>query len=153
MSGEGIRKAARRVAPGYARPGDPDNPTRGLGAALVRYRVMAYVVGTGLAILVFLGVPLQYGAGIPQVDAIVGPVHGFLYIAYLLVAVDLARRARFTLLQMAAMIGAGFIPLLAFVIEHRVTTRLRAAYPELEEASLRDRGARRSAARPGRGDR
>ena len=131
MSTGGFRKAASRVAPGYARPGDVDDPARGLGAALARYRVMAYVVGVGLATLVFVGVPLQYGAGIPQVDAIVGPIHGFLYIVYLLMAVDLARRARFTLLQMAAMIGAGFIPLLAFVIEHRVTARLRTAFPEL----------------------
>ncbi|MDA8310954.1 MAG: DUF3817 domain-containing protein [Actinomycetota bacterium] len=131
MSAESVRRAASRLAPGYARPGDLDDPTKGLATALTRYRVMAYVVGTGLATLVFVGVPLQYGAGIPQVDQIVGPIHGFLYIVYLLMAVDLARRARFTLLQMAAMIGAGFIPLLAFVIEHRVTKRLRASFPEL----------------------
>jgi integral membrane protein len=131
VSEEGLRKAAARLAPGYARPGDLDDPARGLAASLTRYRVMAYVVGTGLATLVFIGVPLQYGAGIPQVDQIVGPIHGFLYIVYLLAAVDLARRARFTLLQMAAMIGAGFIPLLAFVIEHRVTRRVRAAFGEL----------------------
>ena len=131
MSTENLRRAASRVAPGYARPGDIDDPTRGLGAALVRYRVMAFIVGTGLATLVFVGVPLQYGAGIPQIDQIVGPIHGFLYIVYLLVAVDLARRARFTLLQMAAMIGAGFVPLLAFIIEHQVTKRIRATFPEL----------------------
>ncbi len=129
MSRVGIRKVASRLAPGYARPGDLDDPTRGLGAALLRYRVMAFVVGTGLATLVFVGVPLQYAAGIPQVDEIVGPIHGFLYIVYLLAAVDLARRARFTLLQLAAMIGAGFVPLLAFVIEHFVTKRVRATFP------------------------
>ena len=39
-------------------------------------------------------------------------------------AVDLARRARFTLLQMAAMVGAGFLPFLAFVIERRVGRRV-----------------------------
>lgn len=120
------RRALSQLAPGYARSGDLEDPTRGLAAALLRYRVMAYVVGVGLATLVFVGVPLQYGARIPQVDEIVGPIHGFLYIVYLLAAVDLARRARFTLLQMAAMIGAGFVPLLAFVIEHRVTRRLTA---------------------------
>jgi integral membrane protein len=121
----GARRVVSRLAPGYARPGDVEDPSSGLSAALGRYRVMAYVVGVGLATLVFVGVPLQYGAGIPQVDEVVGPIHGFLYIVYLLTAVDLARRARFTLLQMGAMIGAGFVPLLAFVIEHRVTRRLR----------------------------
>ncbi len=125
----GARRIVGRVAPGYARPGDVDDPQRGLASSLLRYRVMATVVGVGLATLVFVGVPLQYGAGIPQVDQIVGPIHGFLYMIYLLAAVDLARRARFTLLQMAAMIGAGFIPLLAFVIERRVTRRLTSPPP------------------------
>jgi integral membrane protein len=127
VSAGGARRAVSRLAPGYARPGDLEDPTVGLGPSLLRYRVMAYVVGVGLATLVFVGLPLQYGWGIPQVDEIVGPIHGFLYIVYLLAAVDLARRARFTLLQMAAMIGAGFVPLLAFVIEHRVTKRLTEA--------------------------
>ena len=66
-----------------------------------------------------------------------GPIHGFFYIVYLLAAVDLARRARFTLLQMAAMIAAGFLPFLAFIIEHRVMRRLglrRAAGGDRETA-------------------
>lgn len=146
MSASGVRRAVSRLAPGYARPGEIADPARGLGPALLRYRVMAYVVGVGLATLVFVGVPLQYGAGIPQVDEIVGPIHGFLYIVYLLAAVDLARRARFTLLQMAAMIGAGFVPLLAFVIEHRVTKRLTeaAAPADAAPSEPRSSGAARS---------
>ena len=100
-------------------------PTRpGLAGAVLRYRIMAWTVGVGLLILVFGRVPLQYGAGVPQVSEIVGPFHGFLYIVYLLCAVDLARRARFTLLQMAAMIAAGSVPFVAFIIEHRVMKRL-----------------------------
>jgi integral membrane protein len=97
----------------------------GLTGALLRYKVMAYVVGVGLLVLVLVGVPLQYGANVPQVAEIVGPIHGFLYIVYLLAAVDLARRARFTLLQMAAMVAAGILPFLAFIIERRVERRVR----------------------------
>lgn len=135
MSPGGARRVVGRLAPGYAGPGDVGDTTRGIAAALARYRVMAYVVGTGLAILTLVGVPLQYGAGVAQVDQVVGPIHGFLYIVYLLTAVDLARRARFTLLQMAAMVGAGFIPLLAFVIERRVVRRLREELPGLGTAT------------------
>lgn len=97
----------------------------GIEGALLRYKVMAYVVGIGLLILVFVGVPLQYGADVPQVAQIVGPIHGFLYVVYLLTAVDLARRARFTLLQMLAMVAAGFLPFVAFIIERRVEVRVR----------------------------
>jgi integral membrane protein len=91
---------------------------------------MAFIVGVGLIILVFIGVPLQYGADIPQVAQIVGPIHGFLYIVYLVAALDLARRARFTILQMAAMVGAGFIPFLAFVVEARVNRRMQPVIAE-----------------------
>jgi integral membrane protein len=87
--------------------------------------VFAYIIGVGLATLVFVGLPLQYAAGVPQVDAIIGPIHGFFYIAYLIVALDLARRARFTLIEMLSMVGAGLLPILAFVIERRITRRVR----------------------------
>lgn len=97
---------------------------RGLRGSLLRYRTMAYTVGIGLIILVFVGMPLQFGAGTKAVVAVVGPIHGFLYIVYLATALDLAGRARFTFLQLLAMIGAGLLPFLAFFIERRVTARV-----------------------------
>ena len=52
-------------------------------ASLLFYRVLAYVVGVGLIILVLVGVPLKYLADSPGVVAVVGPMHGFLYMVYL----------------------------------------------------------------------
>lgn len=129
------RRLASRLVPGYIQDEELADPAKGLSGAVLRYRIMAYTVGTGLLVLVFVGIPCQYGAGIPEVDAIVGPIHGFLYIVYLLAAVDLARRARFTLLQMAAMIAAGFLPFLAFIIEHQVMKRLVLLAPAAEAAT------------------
>jgi integral membrane protein len=85
---------------------------------------MAYTVGAGLIVLVFVGIPLQFGAGTKAVVEVVGPIHGFLYIVYLAAALDLASRARFKLLQLLAMVGAGLLPFLAFVIERRVSRRV-----------------------------
>ena len=93
----------------------------GVRAALRRYQVMAYVVGVGLIVLVFVGVPLRYGAGIPQVAQIVGPIHGAMYIVYLAASVDLARRGQLATRQLAMIVLAGFIPLSAFVVERKVT--------------------------------
>ncbi|MGA2520588.1 MAG: DUF3817 domain-containing protein, partial [Acidimicrobiales bacterium] len=50
---------------------------------LVRYRVMAFTTATLLLVLVFVGVPLQFAAGRPQVAEVVGTLHGFLYLVYL----------------------------------------------------------------------
>ena len=95
-----------------------------MSGALLRYRVMSYLVGVMLLVLVGVGVPLQLAAHKPAVVNIVGPIHGFLYIIYLAFAFDLARRARFSLLQLAAMVGAGLIPTLAFFVERSVTKRV-----------------------------
>ncbi len=97
-----------------------------MSGAILRYRIMAYVVGVGLIILVCVGVPLQYAANSPGVVRVVGPIHGALYIVYLLAAADLARRARFGLLQMGAMVCAGFVPVVAFLVERQVVHRLAA---------------------------
>lgn len=91
----------------------------------MRYRVMAWVVGVGLLILVLIGVPLNHLAHQPAVSAIVGPLHGFLYIIYLVVALDLAIRRRWPLPRTALVLLAGTIPFMSFVVERRVTREVR----------------------------
>ncbi|MDQ6797746.1 MAG: DUF3817 domain-containing protein [Actinomycetota bacterium] len=93
-------------------------------AALLRYRVMADIVGVALLVLVVVGMPLEYLADQPAVVNVLGPLHGLLYIVYLLAALDLSRRAHLRLAQMVAMAAAGFLPFLAFIVERRMTTRL-----------------------------
>lgn len=95
-----------------------------LRSALLRYRVMAYAVGIGLVVLVVIGMPLQFAAGHPEVVQIVGPLHGFLYIIYLVVAADLIRRLGWPVSQLAPVILAGLVPFLAFFVERRLTTRV-----------------------------
>lgn len=99
------------------REGDP------LAGAVLRYRIMAYIVGTGLIILVFVGIPLQL-VGVNIVERIVGTLHGFLYIVYLLTALDLVRRARLSFWKLLAMVAAGLVPFVAFIVERRVSADL-----------------------------
>jgi len=95
-----------------------------VNGALFRYRVMADVVGVALLILFLVGMPLEYGADQPAVVEVLGPIHGFLYLVYLLAAVDLSRRARLRWPQMLAMAAAGLLPFLAFIVERRMTRRV-----------------------------
>ena len=84
---------------------------------------MAYAVGVGLLVLVLVGMPLKYAAGQPEVVDVVGPVHGFLYIIYLIAGADLTRRARWPISSLAPVILAGLVPFLMFIVERRVTRR------------------------------
>ncbi len=110
--------------------------------ALLRYRVMATVIGVFLIVLICIGVPLKhlltqgstlqtFGADITEV---VGIMHGFLYMIFLVVAADLARRARFPLWFAVITLLLGTIPFLSFLGEHNATKRVRADYPELAPA-------------------
>ena len=91
-------------------------------AAVLRYRVMAYVTGVVLVVLCFVGIPLQV-AGHPAVANDVGVVHGILYIIYLVTAWLLARRLGLAVKPTVIMLLAGTIPVMTFIVERWVTRR------------------------------
>jgi integral membrane protein len=96
-----------------------------MAGALLRFRVMAWVVGVFLLVLVFVAVPLKYFAGEPQLVAIVGPAHGLLYMVYLVFAFDLAVRARWPFVRTLLVLLAGTVPVMSFVAERKVTGWMR----------------------------
>jgi integral membrane protein len=99
---------------------NPRGNLSGTSGALIRYRVMAYIVGVML-LVVFASIPFD------SVEKVVGPIHGALYIVYLLTALDLVRRTRLGFWPLAAMVAGGWVPFLAFVVERWVSRRLTAA--------------------------
>ena len=98
--------------------------------ALLRYRVMAYLVGTLLVVLVCVAVPLKYAADAPTLTTVLGVAHGYLYVVLLLSIADLWRRLRFPLTMVVAVALAGTIPFLSFVAERKITACVRSGrYP------------------------
>ncbi|GLY01373.1 MULTISPECIES: DUF3817 domain-containing protein [Actinoplanes] len=89
--------------------------------ALTRYRTIAWIVGVVLILLVVIGMPLKYIGGNPVVVETVGPFHGFLYMVYLVLTFDLARRAKWAFPRMILVMLAGTIPFFSFWAERRVT--------------------------------
>jgi integral membrane protein len=91
-------------------------------AAVLRYRVMAYVTGVVLMVLVFVGIPLQV-AGYPAVANDVGVLHGILYIIYLVCAWILSRKLALATKPTVLMLLAGTVPIMTFIVERWVTRR------------------------------
>lgn len=90
-----------------------------MSAALTRYRVMAVVVSIALFVLLF-GIVLRYGYGYAAFSEAYSPVHGLLYLGYLVSVVDLAGRARWRLVRTVGVMLAGAVPVLSYLIERRV---------------------------------
>ena len=108
-------------------------------AALLRYRVMANIIGVLLIVLVLVGVPLKYlsadGSGAQQlggwITMYLGIAHGYLYMIFLVMAFWLSRKARWTLSFTFVTLLCGTVPILSFWAERRATARVRAEYPDL----------------------
>lgn len=104
---------------------EPDD-VAGVKGALVRYRIMAWVVGILLAVLVLIGVPLKYLGGNGVVVTWTGVPHGWLYMILIITAYDLSRRVGWSLKWVLMIMLAGTIPFLSFVAEHYATKDVRA---------------------------
>ena len=103
-------------------------------SALLRYRVMANVVGVLLIVLILVGVPLKYltpeGTGLQHtgewITEYLGVAHGWLYMIFLVTAFLLSRKARWDLPFTAVTLLCGTVPVLSFWAEHRATEQVRA---------------------------
>jgi integral membrane protein len=94
-------------------------------AALVRYRVMAWIVGVLLIALVLVAVPLKHLTGVDEPVAVIGTAHGWLYAIFFVTACDLALRARWSLRGTVLVLLAGTVPILSFAAERIATRRTR----------------------------
>ena len=89
--------------------------------ALIRYRIIAWVVGVVLLVLVLVAMPVKYLGHNDALVAVVGPIHGFLFMVYVALTFDLGRRVRWPLGRMLLVMLAGTIPFLSFWAERKVS--------------------------------
>ena len=94
-------------------------------AALRRFEIMAFVVGVGLLILC-VEVVLNYGFH-SKALAWWSPIHGVLYLLYVVSTADLGMRVRWSLGRMIGVMLAGVVPFFSFVMERKVARELRGA--------------------------
>lgn len=110
---------------------DPVSPTKqvtqpvsSIRNALLRYRVLAWVTGLWLLLLV-VELIVKYAFDVSSLD-FVPPVHGWIYVVYLVMTVDLAIRVRWPVGKTILTLIAGTIPFLSFYFEHIRTREVRA---------------------------
>ena len=116
-------------------------------AALTRYRVMAWATGVLLLLLTLHvvvqlfqkqpGQPLFEAEGlsavVPGAGTVIPVAHGWLYLIYVIVSLDLWFRTRLNTVRMVGVVLAGTIPFMSFVAErwvrHQLEPRLAASAP------------------------
>jgi integral membrane protein len=104
----------------------PTASTASVKSALLRYRVLAWITGLWLLLLV-AELTLKYGFDVDALD-FVPIVHGWVYFVYLIMAVDLAIKVRWSAGKIIWTALAGTIPFLSFVVEHQRTKEVKAQF-------------------------
>lgn len=102
-------------------------------SALTRYRVIAWIVGVVLVILVCVGLPMKYIWHDDRVVTWTGVPHGWLYMILIITAVDLGRRVKWPLGRLILIALAGTVPFLSFVAEHNSTKDVRRRIADVQE--------------------
>lgn len=99
-----------------------DDRTR---ARLLVFRIFAWVTGVMLLALC-VAMVFAYGFGDRRGISIVGPIHGFLYMGYIVATLMLAERLRWRPVKALLVLAAGTIPVASFVAERKVTNEVQA---------------------------
>jgi integral membrane protein len=91
--------------------------------ALTRYRALAYTTGVFLLLLT-ANVIVKYVLHKHGLGAWVAITHGYLYLAYVIITVDLWFRTRLEVPKTILVVLAGTVPFMSFVAERWVRARV-----------------------------
>ena len=104
-------------------PAKPElEPRKGAGDALGKLRRIGLLEGWSFLLLLGVAMPLKYGAGISLGVAIMGPIHGALWVAFCFFLILVWFQRRWSLGRAALVFLAGVVPFGPFVIDRRLLT-------------------------------
>ena len=126
------------AAPESSTSGASPEKVRGIHGALLRYRTMAWITGVFLATLTIALVVLWAKGYSSEQRSEIGwynagwTGHGFLFIVYLVTAVDLFTRVRWKFGTAVLIMLAGTVPFASFFAERWVTHDVHRRFPAME---------------------
>ena len=103
-----------------AQPSSKPTLTKAQAFALKKLTIMGYLEGTSF----LLAMPLKYMLNMPEMVGYVGPVHGVLFIAYIVVLFITAHKIKMPLWALPAGVLGSFLPFGPFVFDHVLKKRL-----------------------------
>jgi len=87
---------------------------------LGRFRIIGIIEGYSFLILIGVGMPLKYLAGIPEPNKIIGYAHGFLFILYVVFLLLATIEIRWSFWTAAKLFIASLIPFGTFWTEKNI---------------------------------
>jgi integral membrane protein len=86
---------------------------------------MAWATGVLLLALVLVAMPMKYVGDDEHLVELIGPIHGWLYLFYVVTAVMLALQLKWRLGRTLLIVVAGTVPFASFAAERAVVAEAR----------------------------
>ena len=92
-------------------------------SAIGRFRIIAICEGISFLILLLIAMPLKYLAGFPQAVLIVGWIHGFLFIVYIISTLDVKIAKKWSVQKSIMALVASLVPLGPFILDKKILSK------------------------------
>jgi len=92
-----------------------------LSSHIGRFRLLALLEGTSLLFLIFIAMPLKYMFDIPEGSQFVGPIHGVLFLLFIVYAIVLHFDLNWKFFRTTwKVLVSSFIPFGTFYTDHKI---------------------------------
>jgi integral membrane protein len=107
-----------------------------------RLRILGFLEGISLIVLVFIAVPMKYLAGQPSLVKLIGPIHGLLFTFFVITTLSVATTYRWKFSQTSwKVLLACIIPFGTFYIDKHILSRQNATLENSEDRSINAKGS------------
>lgn len=85
-----------------------------------KFRLMGYLEGLSLLVLLFIAMPLKYFADFPEAVTFVGTLHGFFFIMYVITIAYVTFKIRWSFIWITSAFAVAFIPFGNLVLDAKL---------------------------------
>lgn len=84
-----------------------------------RLRILGFLEGTSLIVLVFIAMPLKYGYNDESLTKLTGPIHGALFLLFVLNTFSVAIEQKWKFKITGLVLASCFIPFGTFYVDYK----------------------------------
>lgn len=89
-----------------------------------RLRVIAFLEGCSLLLLVFIAMPIKYWLGVPEATQAIGMIHGVLFILFVVATLVISILQKWNLGRIFMVMASSVLPFGTFYIDRKILSKL-----------------------------
>jgi integral membrane protein len=89
-----------------------------------RLRVIAFLEGCSLLILVFIAMPIKYLLNMPEATKAIGLVHGVLFIVFIVATIVISILQKWNMGRVLMVMASSVLPFGTFYVDRKILSKL-----------------------------